>query len=55
MSYVIPLAFLTGGGLLPTLIGGVGDYLSLSAGLVMTGVLVSCASLCSWKLSEDRT
>lgn len=54
VSYVIPVAFLTGGGLLPTFIGGVGDYYSLSAGLVMTGLLVSTASICSFRLTDGR-
>lgn len=54
VPYVIPLAFLTGGGLLPTFIGGIGDVSSLSLGLVVAGGCMAAASLCSLKLMDGR-
>jgi len=45
ISFCIPLAFLGGGGILPTLIGVIGDHLSLGVGMIAVGGLMVMASL----------
>ena len=40
VSLAVPIAFLTGGGLLPTLIGMLGDLFSLATGFIASGVLM---------------
>lgn len=47
VSFCIPLAFLIGGGILPTGIGAIGDSVSLGAGIVAAGCLMVVASLFS--------
>lgn len=42
VSLCIPLAFLVGGGLIPLMIGAVGDYFSLAAGFTLVGCLTAC-------------
>jgi MFS family permease len=43
LSLCLPLAFLVGGGLLPTLIGWIGDIHSISSGFTLVGFLMSLA------------
>ena len=43
----LPLAFLAGGGILPTVIGGIGDISRLGSGFVVAGVLMIAASFCA--------
>ena len=43
ISLCLPLAFLVGGGLLPTLIGWIGDKYSISSGFILMGVLMTTA------------
>ncbi|WP_163339641.1 MFS transporter [Desulfopila sp. IMCC35008] len=45
ISFLLPLAFLAGGGILPTLIGGVGDMSRLGYGFVVAGSMMILASL----------
>lgn len=45
ISFLLPLAFLAGGGILPTLIGGIGDITELGYGFVAAGSLMILASL----------
>lgn len=40
VSLCLPLAFLIGGGLMPTLIGMIGDVYSISAGIILVGCLM---------------
>ena len=47
VSLCIPMAFLAGGGLMPTLIGFVGDYYSLSVGFALTGIICCIGGLLS--------
>lgn len=50
ISFCIPLAFLGGGGILPTVIGAIGDHYSLGAGMIAAGCLMVLASLLSMGL-----
>lgn len=50
ISFCIPLAFLCGGGILPTLIGVIGDHVSLGAGMLAAGCLMVMASLLAVKI-----
>ncbi len=43
LSLCLPLAFLVGGGLLPTLIGWIGDACSISLGFILMGFLMVIA------------
>lgn len=43
LSLCLPLAFFVGGGLLPTLIGWIGDIYSISSGFIVIGFLMSMA------------
>lgn len=45
VSLCIPMAFLTGGGLLPTLIGVAGDHFSLALGFSSTGLVMVVVAL----------
>ena len=45
VSFCIPVAFLIGGGVMPTLIGSIGDHYNLGAGFVMAGLAMSTAAL----------
>ncbi len=47
VSLCLPLAFLIGGGLMPTLIGAVGDVYSISAGFLLVGSLMLFGGGCS--------
>ena len=47
VALAVPIAFLTGGGILPTLIGMLGDFFSLASGLVVSGLLMTGVSLLS--------
>ncbi len=47
LSICIPLAFLCGGGILPTVIGTIGDSYSLGAGMTAAGGLMVLASFCT--------
>lgn len=48
VSLCIPLSFLLGGGVIPLLIGVIGDYLTLGAGFIFAGVVISCGGF--WAL-----
>jgi NNP family nitrate/nitrite transporter-like MFS transporter len=49
ISLCIPVAFLIGGGAIPMVIGGVGDYYSLAAGFIGTGCFITfVAAAASW-------
>lgn len=50
ISLCIPLAFLGGGGMLPTVIGIIGDHLRLGVGISAAGCLVVLASLLAIRL-----
>lgn len=45
VSLCIPIAFLTGGGLIPAAIGAVGDYFTLALGFCVTGVFMIIAAV----------
>lgn len=45
ISLCVPLAFLIGGGVLPTCIGFIGDYYSLGAGFSVVGVAMAAIAL----------
>jgi len=45
VSFCIPMAFLLGGGVMPTLIGGIGDRFNLGAGFVVAGVTMTIAAV----------
>ncbi len=45
ISLCLPLAFLMGGGLLPTLIGWIGDNFSISSGFVLMGIFMTIAGV----------
>lgn len=45
VSLCIPMAFLLGGGVMPTLIGGIGDRFDLGAGFVVAGVAMTIAAV----------
>ncbi len=45
VSLCIPIAFLAGGGAIPTLIGLVGDYYSLALGFALAGMASCCGGL----------
>ena len=47
ISLCIPLAFLAGGGLIPLLIGWIGDHHSLALGFSLAGVACCCGGLIS--------
>ncbi|MBB5348782.1 MFS transporter [Desulfoprunum benzoelyticum] len=45
VSLCIPMAFLIGGGVMPTLIGGIGDRFNLGAGFVFAGLAMTTAAV----------
>jgi NNP family nitrate/nitrite transporter-like MFS transporter len=45
VSLSIPMAFLVGGGVMPTLIGGIGDHFDLGAGFVVAGLPMTVAAV----------
>jgi NNP family nitrate/nitrite transporter-like MFS transporter len=47
VSICIPLAFLFGGGILPTVIGTIGDRYNLGVGIIASGCLMVFASFCA--------
>ncbi len=53
LSFCIPLAFFGGGGILPTVIGAIGDHFSLGAGIVVAGALMVLTSLLSLILGRE--
>ena len=55
VSFCIPLAFLVGGGILPTVIGVVGDLASLGSGIGGAGCLMVVASLFALPLMRPET
>ncbi|MEW5909274.1 MAG: MFS transporter, partial [Thermodesulfobacteriota bacterium] len=55
VSLTVPIAFLVGGGLVPTLIGFVGDVSSFSVGIFIVGVLIlSGAFISAFMNSRNR-
>jgi len=50
VSLVIPLAFLSGGGVMPVMIGFVGDRLSIGAGILGAGILMIIGGAVSFAL-----
>jgi len=44
VSLCIPMAFLFGGGVMPTLIGGIGDHFDLGAGFIVAGMAMALAA-----------
>lgn len=50
ISLGIPIAFLVGGGAVPTVIGFLGDVCSFSAGITLVGLLIGCGSLLALRL-----
>lgn len=47
VSLCLPLAFLIGGGLMPTLIGTIGDLYSIATGILVVGALMAIGGGCS--------
>jgi NNP family nitrate/nitrite transporter-like MFS transporter len=45
VGLTIPFGYLIGGGVIPTLIGVMGDARSFAFGFVMTGILIICAGM----------
>ncbi|MCK5070581.1 MAG: MFS transporter [Desulfocapsa sp.] len=45
VSFCLPLAFLIGGGLMPTFIGWIGDIYTISAGILIVGILMVISGL----------
>ncbi|HMA67044.1 MAG TPA: MFS transporter, partial [Desulfosalsimonadaceae bacterium] len=50
ISLTIPFAFVFGGGIVPSIIGLLGDYGSFSTGFAATGCLILAGSLLPLKL-----
>ena len=50
VSMTIPIAFLFGGGAVPSLIGLMGDFVSFAAGIVLVGVLIAGGALLATRL-----
>lgn len=55
VSLCIPLAFLCGGGILPTIIGTIGDYSGLGVGITTVGGLMVLASICTLGIFEKKS
>lgn len=53
ISFSIPLAFLCGGGMLPAVIGMIGDFTHLGHGIVVVGIFMALASACVLVMKED--
>lgn len=45
VSFCIPFAFVLGGGIMPTLIGAMGDHLSMAAGFVTAGAAMTAGGI----------
>jgi len=54
VSLCIPVAFLTGGGILPAFIGGVGDLASIAVGFVITGTVIMAGGALSFFVSFEK-
>lgn len=54
ISLCIPAAFLLGGGVLPVLIGGIGDHASIGVGFVITGTAMMAGAVCSFFVSTEK-
>lgn len=54
ISLCIPEAFLLGGGLLPVLIGVIGDYASIGAGFMVTGTAMMAGAALSFFVSFEK-
>lgn len=54
IALCIPLAFLLGGGVMPTLIGFIGDHFQLGAGFVAAGLAMSLAALIAASLLSRK-
>ena len=57
VSFSVPFGFLIGGGVIPTLIGAMGDAGSFATGFMITGALIFAGGLLalSLKLPDDKT
>jgi len=54
VSLCIPAAFLTGGGILPAFIGGIGDIASIAVGFVITGAVIMSGGALSFFVSFEK-
>ncbi|HKY07714.1 MAG TPA: MFS transporter [Candidatus Binatia bacterium] len=56
VSFSVPFGFLIGGGLIPTLIGAMGDAGSFATGFMITGALISAGALLALmlRLPDDK-
>ena len=54
ISLCIPVAFLLGGGVLPVLIGAIGDYTSIGVGFMVTGTVMMGGALLSFLVSFEK-
>ena len=54
ISLCIPVAFLLGGGVLPVLIGVVGDYASIGVGFMVTGIVMMAGALLAVSVSFEK-
>lgn len=54
VSLCIPVAFLLGGGLLPVLIGVIGDHVSIGAGFMVTGTAMMAGAALSFFVSFEK-
>ncbi|MDP3696155.1 MAG: MFS transporter, partial [Desulfocapsaceae bacterium] len=54
ISLCIPVAFLLGGGVLPVLIGAIGDYTSIGVGFMVTGTSMMAGALLAFFVSFDK-
>jgi len=54
VSLCIPVAFLGGGGLLPSLIGSIGDFASIGVGFLVTGAAIMTGAALSFFVSFEK-
>jgi NNP family nitrate/nitrite transporter-like MFS transporter len=54
ISLCIPVAFLLGGGVLPVLIGAIGDYTSIGVGFMVTGTVMMAGALFSFLVAFEK-
>jgi len=54
VSLCIPVAFLLGGGVLPVLIGAIGDYSSIGVGFMVTGTAMMAGAVFSFFVSFEK-
>jgi NNP family nitrate/nitrite transporter-like MFS transporter len=54
VSLCIPVAFLGGGGLLPALIGSIGDFASIGVGFLVTGTAIMSGAALSFFVSFEK-